>query len=78
MTPLDWLPAMVVTRPALGPHAVDLLERFPEILAGHPAPVSRKREAFGLLNAMTAMFVQNELAAVRSRAGSTGVSRRRG
>ncbi|MBE3011831.1 hypothetical protein IL992_21890 [Microbispora sp. NEAU-D428] len=47
---------------------MDLLERFLEILADHPAPVSRKLEAFGLLNAMTAMFVQNELAATASSA----------
>lgn len=53
---------------ASGPHAVDLLERFLEILADHPAPVSRELEAFGLLNAMTAMFVQNELAATASSA----------
>ncbi|MFI9269695.1 TetR/AcrR family transcriptional regulator [Kitasatospora sp. NPDC052896] len=57
-----WLPALVVTRPALGPHAVDVLDRFLEILADHPAPAARKLEAFALLNAMTAMFVQNELA----------------
>ncbi|MFH9355043.1 TetR/AcrR family transcriptional regulator [Kitasatospora sp. NPDC017646] len=63
-----WLPTLVVTRPALGPHGVDALEHFLEIVAEHPAPAPRKLEAFALLNAMTAMFVQNELAATASSA----------
>ncbi|MCC9309487.1 TetR/AcrR family transcriptional regulator [Kitasatospora sp. RB6PN24] len=58
-----WLPPLVITRPALGPHAADVLERVLELLADHPAPAARKLEAFALLNAMTALFVQNEPAA---------------
>ncbi|SEK60085.1 TetR/AcrR family transcriptional regulator [Streptacidiphilus jiangxiensis] len=57
-----WLPALVVTRPTLGPHGVDLLEHVLDVLADHPAPPSRKLEAFALLNAATAQFVQHELA----------------
>ncbi|MFG2178068.1 TetR/AcrR family transcriptional regulator [Streptomyces abikoensis] len=58
-----WLPGLIATRPALGPHAVDVLDRFLELLADHPAPAARKLEAFALLNAVTAMIVQNESAA---------------
>lgn len=64
-----WLPALVVTRPSLGPHAVDVLDHFLEILDDHPASASRKLEAFAFLNAMTAVFVQNELASTASSAG---------
>ncbi|WP_127357112.1 TetR/AcrR family transcriptional regulator [Actinacidiphila soli] len=56
-----WLPTLVITRPTLGPHAIDLLEHVLDVLAGHPANPARKLEAFALLNALTALFVQNEL-----------------
>ena len=58
-----WLPALVITRPALGPHGVDLLEHVLDVLAGQPAPGGAKLEAFALLMALTAVFTQNELAA---------------
>ena len=58
-----WLPDLTITRPVLGPHGADLLEHVLTVLADHPAPPARKLEAFALLNALTAMFVQNELAA---------------
>ncbi|MFF4407579.1 TetR/AcrR family transcriptional regulator [Streptomyces sp. NPDC001404] len=58
-----WLPGLVIARPALGPHGVDLLEHVLEVLADHPAEPAAKVEAFALLNALTALFVQNELAA---------------
>ena len=58
-----WLPALVITRPVLGPHAADLLEHVLAALAGHPADPVRKLEAFGLLSALTALSVQNEAAA---------------
>ncbi|MGW1143768.1 TetR/AcrR family transcriptional regulator [Streptomyces sp. NPDC002454] len=57
-----WLPQLVVTRPGLGPHGVDLLERLLDVLCDHPAEPARKLEAFAVLNALTALFVQNELA----------------
>jgi AcrR family transcriptional regulator len=57
-----WLPALVITRPTLGPHAIDLLEHVLDVLIDHPAKPARKLEAFALLNALTALFVQNELA----------------
>ena len=56
-----WLPTLVVTRPTLGPHAVDLLEHVLDALAAHPASAARKLEAFALMNAVTAQFVQHEL-----------------
>lgn len=58
-----WLPALVVTRPTLGPHGIDLLEHLLDVLADHPAEPAHKLEAFAVLNSLTALFVQNELAA---------------
>ena len=58
-----WLPALVIARPVLGPHGAGALEYVLDVLADHPAPPDRKLEAFALLNALTALFVQNELAA---------------
>jgi AcrR family transcriptional regulator len=57
-----WLPALVITRPALGPHGIALLEHVLSVLAGHPAPLAAKLEAFAMLNTITAVFVQHELA----------------
>ncbi|WP_236653725.1 TetR/AcrR family transcriptional regulator [Streptacidiphilus melanogenes] len=56
-----WLPALVVTRPTLGPQGVDLLEHVLDALADHPASAARKLEAFAMLNAVTAQFVQHEV-----------------
>ncbi|MFE0382284.1 TetR/AcrR family transcriptional regulator [Streptomyces inhibens] len=58
-----WLPTLVITRPTLGPNGIDLLEHLLDVLADHPAEPARKLEAFALLNALTALFVQNESAA---------------
>lgn len=55
-----WLPALVVTRPVLGPHCADLLEHVLDILADQPAGSDLKLEAFSVLNALTALFAQNE------------------
>ncbi|GAB2687359.1 TetR/AcrR family transcriptional regulator [Kitasatospora kifunensis] len=57
-----WLPALVITRPALGPAGIDLLEHVLDVLADHPAAAAAKLEAFALLMALTALFTQNELA----------------
>ena len=61
-----WLPAMVIGRPALGPHGTDLLEHVLEVLNDHPAEPAHKMEAFALLSGLSALFVQNEMAAVDS------------
>ncbi|MFD8542468.1 TetR/AcrR family transcriptional regulator [Streptomyces sp. NPDC059649] len=66
-----WLPTMVMGRPVLGPHGVDLLEHVLDVLADHPADPARKLEAFALISGLTALFVQNETAA-----GDTGAIRR--
>ncbi|GHH76302.1 TetR family transcriptional regulator [Streptomyces sulfonofaciens] len=58
-----WLPHLVITRPTVGPQGVDLLEHVLDALADHPADAAAKLEAFALLCALTALFVQNELAA---------------
>jgi AcrR family transcriptional regulator len=57
-----WLPPLLITRPVLGPNGLVLLEHVLEALAPHPASTAAKLEAFALLNAATALFVQNELA----------------
>ena len=57
-----WLAAQVSVGPPLGPHGLALLEYVLEVLAGHPAPAAAKVEAFAMLTALTALFVQNELA----------------
>jgi AcrR family transcriptional regulator len=57
-----WLAGLTITRPVLGPNGVALLEHYLAILAGHPASLATKLEAFGLLNGLTALFVQHELA----------------
>ncbi len=58
-----WLPALVITRPALGPHGVDLVEHVLNVLADHPADPPAKLEVFGILMAITATIVQNQAAA---------------
>jgi AcrR family transcriptional regulator len=58
-----WLPALVITRATLGPRGVDLVEHVLNVLRDHPAEPPAKLEAFGILMAMTATFVQHEAAA---------------
>ena len=56
-----WLPSLLITRSVLGPNGIVLLEHVLEALARHPAEHADKLEAFAILGAVTAMFVQNEL-----------------
>ncbi|MFK3983824.1 TetR/AcrR family transcriptional regulator [Micromonospora sp. NPDC050397] len=67
-----WLPELVLTRPALGPHGVDLLEHVLALLAAHSADAARKVETFAVMNTITAAFVLNELGA------TTGARQRQG
>jgi AcrR family transcriptional regulator len=57
-----WLAGLVITRPVLGPHGVALMEYVLTVLAPHPADMAAKLEAFAMLNGITALFVQHELA----------------
>jgi AcrR family transcriptional regulator len=57
-----WLPPLLATRSVLGPNGLILLEHVLEALAPHPASTAAKLDALALLNAVTALFVQNELA----------------
>jgi AcrR family transcriptional regulator len=57
-----WQASLVITRPTLGPNGLVLLEHALEALAPHPAGIAAKLEAFAMLNTITAMFVQFELA----------------
>lgn len=56
-----WLPSLLITRSVLGPNGIVLLEHVLEALARHPAGHADKLEAFAILNAVTALFVHNEL-----------------
>ncbi|GIE89099.1 TetR/AcrR family transcriptional regulator [Actinoplanes regularis] len=67
-----WLPELVLTRSALGPHGTDLLEHVLAVLAGHPADAGRKLEAFGVMSTLTAALALNELS------GGSGARQRQG
>jgi AcrR family transcriptional regulator len=58
-----WLPELAVTRPALGPGGVAVLDHVLDVLADHPGDATAKLEVFALLNALVATFARNELAA---------------
>jgi AcrR family transcriptional regulator len=57
-----WLAGLVMTRPVIGPNGVALLEHVLAVLAGHPADIAVKLEAFAMLNGIAATFVEYELA----------------
>jgi AcrR family transcriptional regulator len=57
-----WLPSLLITRSVLGPNGLVLLQHVLEVLAAHRAAMAAKLEAFAILNAVTALFVRNELA----------------
>ena len=57
-----WLVTVVTTRPVLGPHGLAVLEHVLEVLAPHPADMAAKLEAFAMLNSVTTLFAQSELA----------------
>jgi AcrR family transcriptional regulator len=57
-----WLARLVAAQPVLGPNGLLLLEPVLGVLDHHPAGLTAKLEAFGMLSAVTAAFVQHELA----------------
>ena len=57
-----WLITMATTRPVLGPNGLAVLEHVLEVLAGHPAGIAAKLEAFAMFTAVTTLFAQSELA----------------
>ncbi|MCE1178198.1 MAG: TetR/AcrR family transcriptional regulator [Micrococcales bacterium] len=56
-----WLPELVITRSAFGPHGTEVLERWLGLLAEHPAPAADKLEAYALVTAFAATFAQANL-----------------
>jgi AcrR family transcriptional regulator len=65
-----WLASLLPVRAPLGPHGLALLESVLTALAEHPAQMPAKLEAFAMMTAMAALFVQAETAgdsAVRQR-----------
>lgn len=65
-----WLVALGLTRPALGPNAIALLQHAMELLAPCPAGPAAKAEAFAMLNGITTTFVAHE------QAGGSAATRR--
>jgi AcrR family transcriptional regulator len=57
-----WLAGLTMTRPVIGPNGIGLIEHFLTVLAGHPAALAAKMEAFGMLNGITAAFALQEQA----------------
>ncbi len=58
-----WLPAIVIGRGTLGPRGADLLEYVLTVLVDHPADSPAKIEAFAMLMAVTAAYVQHQVSA---------------
>jgi AcrR family transcriptional regulator len=58
-----WLPGLVIGRGAFGPRGADLLEYVLAVLVDQPADGLTKVEAFAMLMAVTAAFVQHEISA---------------
>jgi AcrR family transcriptional regulator len=57
-----WLAGLTLARPVIGPNSVTVIEHFLTLLAGHPALLSTKLEAFAMLNGLTATTVLYEQA----------------
>jgi AcrR family transcriptional regulator len=57
-----WLAGLVMTRPAIGPNGLALLQHVLSLLERHPAGLAAKMEAFAMLNGVTAAFVRQEQA----------------
>jgi AcrR family transcriptional regulator len=58
-----WLAGLVISRGALGPRGADVLEYALAVLADQPADGITKVEAFAMLMAVTAAYVQHEISA---------------
>ena len=56
-----WLIELVLTRPVIGPHGVDVTEHVLAVLADHPAPGPDKLVAWAMLTAVVAAATRNEL-----------------
>jgi AcrR family transcriptional regulator len=56
-----WLPGLILTRPVISPNGIAVLEHVLAALAGHPAGLQAKMEAFAMLNGLTAAFVLHEI-----------------
>lgn len=57
-----WLVTLTLTRPALGPNAITVLQYAMEIMEPCPASAATKAEAYAMLNGITTTFVAHELA----------------
>ena len=57
-----WVAGLIVTRPVLGPNGIAMLAHVLAVLAAHRCDLATKLEAFAMLNGISALFVQHELA----------------
>jgi AcrR family transcriptional regulator len=55
-----WLVDLVITRPVVGPNAIEVVEHVLAVLADHPIGDGDKLVAFAMLNAVVASVAQNE------------------
>ena len=55
-----WTPALVLTRPSIGPNSLRCTEYFLSVLSGSELPGSTKMELFALLNGFLCQFAQWE------------------
>jgi AcrR family transcriptional regulator len=56
-----WLVELVLARPVVGPHGVDVTEHVLAVLADHPAPGPDKLVTWAMLTAVVAAAARNEL-----------------
>lgn len=59
----SWLPALLTSRPVIGPHGAVVLEYVLTLVADRPGDARTKLELFAVLMGLTAQFTQNELTA---------------
>lgn len=55
-----WVPALVLTRPSIGPNSLRCTEYFLAVMSGTPLPGGTKMELFAMLNGYLCQFAQWE------------------
>jgi AcrR family transcriptional regulator len=56
----SWVPALVLTRPTIGPNSLRCAEFFLAVMADNDQPADTKMELFAMLNSSICMFAQWE------------------
>jgi AcrR family transcriptional regulator len=55
-----WVPALVLTRPTIGPNSLRCVEYFLRVMADNEQPADTKMELFAMLNSSICMYAQWE------------------